>query len=263
MGINIYIYSTCCPAGSAIDFNKIFAIFFTKPKRKFASPFSFVYNKTMSKIYLSAEAEECVRDTLSSQGHQIINIVPSPLVDRRIASHADLFFCDLGQLLFHGEPSRLGRLYPKDIPYNACSTGKYFIHNLKYTDPLLHSEAKKLGQIFIHVAQGYARCSCLPVDADSVITADLGIASACRRAGLHVLTIRTGHILLPGFSSGFIGGAAGRIGTQIFFSRRSSLPSGQPGDHRFHKGTGARMGQLSGISSYRYRFSPGREEFSL
>ena len=171
----------------------------------------------MSKIYLSAEAEECVRDTLSSQGHQIINIVPSPLVDRRIASHADLFFCDLGQLLFHGEPSRLGRLYPKDIPYNACSTGKYFIHNLKYTDPLLHSEAKKLGQIFIHVAQGYARCSCLPVDADSVITADLGIASACRRAGLHVLTIRTGHILLPGFSSGFIGGAAGRIGTQIFF----------------------------------------------
>ena len=171
----------------------------------------------MSKIYLSELAQEPFLRYLLSKGHTIEKIPSYPHICSGISSHADLFFCDLGGRLFRGDPLRVGASYPADIPYNACSTGRYFIHNLKYTDPLLLETARKSGQILIHVSQGYARCSCLPINETSVITADRGIAAACRKSGLDVLLIETGHILLPGYPWGFIGGTAGKIGKEILF----------------------------------------------
>lgn len=171
----------------------------------------------MSKIYLSELAQEIFLQYLASNGHKIKKIPSYKHVCPWISSHADLFLCDLGGRLFYGNPRRVGAAYPQDILYNACSTGKYFIHNLKYTDPFLLVKAQEAKQTLIHVSQGYARCSCLPIDENSVITADHGIAAACRKAGLDVLHIEKGHVLLPGYPWGFIGGTAGKVGKEILF----------------------------------------------
>ena len=146
-------------------------------------------------------------------------ILPLPQLEQAIADHPDLTLCSLGpgMPVFRGQSSCLRAGYPKDVPYNACCTGRYFIHNLKYTASELLHTAKSAGLALIDVRQGYARCSCLPVTEDAVITADHGMAEACRSAGLQVLEVTTGHVELPGYPYGFIGGCAGRVGDMIIF----------------------------------------------
>jgi len=63
----------------------------------------------------------------------------------------------------------------------------------------------------VDVPQGYTRCCCLPVDDTSFITSDRGIEKALTAAGADVLLIEKGHIELPGFEYGFIGGCAGHV----------------------------------------------------
>ena len=73
-------------------------------------------------------------------------------------------------------------------------------------DGNIREETKIIG-----VRQGYCRCMCLPVDNDSFITSDEGIAKALEAQGAGVLLIEKGHIKLRGFEYGFIGGTAGNI----------------------------------------------------
>lgn len=184
----------------------------------------------MSKIYISARASRAMIEYLTDFGHQVCQVQPLPQLEQAIADHPDLQLCSFGagKPVFHGKTSRIGRGYPADVPYNACCTGRYFIHNLKYTAPELLDAAKEEGLEPLHVPQGYARCSCLPVDETSIITADRGISAACRKSGLTVLEITPGHIDLPGYSYGFIGGCAGRIGDTILF--HGSLADHPDGD---------------------------------
>ena len=211
----------------------------------------FAYTYAMSKIYISELASPELIEYLVAEGHelavvgdgsskfdnsfcgdnvrstkfdnqpQIKRLKPAENVDSTISCHPDILHCHLaGGKVFHGDMDRLGTKYPADVLYNACSTGKYFIHNLKHTAPELLAAADDLGLIKIDVAQGYARCSVLPVDENSVITYDRGIAAACaRRAPApDVLLVSPGHIGLPGYATGFIGGTGGRIGDAIVFN---------------------------------------------
>ena len=153
---------------------------------------------------------------------------PIDTVAAPIACHPDIRLCKLGTRdespIFHGNTKRLGFEYPDDVRYNACCTGRYFIHNLKYTAPeLLHAchltvSGSEEVLTTVHVPQGYARCSIVPVTETAIITYDQGITKACRKAGLEVLLIRPGHVLLPGYPEGFIGGTCGRIGNRILFN---------------------------------------------
>lgn len=137
-----------------------------------------------------------------------------------VSCHPDIMYCHLDNgKVFHGNPAQLGPLYPADCIYNACSTGKFFIHNLKITDPSLLALAEDSGLIKIHVSQGYTRCSALPVDENSIITYDQGIARACREQnGPDVLLVHPRHVQLPGYNCGFIGGTGGRVGNEIVFN---------------------------------------------
>ena len=178
-----------------------------------------MYNKPMNRIYISARADRALIDYLAECGHEVCMLPRIPGPDPAIADHPDLVFCSLGpgRPVFHGKISAVSRPYPADVPYNACCTGKYFIHNLKYTAPELLHAAKSAGLTLIDVRQGYSRCSCLPVTEAAVITADWGIAAACGAAGLQVLLVCTGHVELPGYDYGFIGGCGGRVGDSIVF----------------------------------------------
>lgn len=175
------------------------------------------YTYSMSNIYVSETAHPILAAHLESLGHQVISVKKTNCTYDPVSSHPDIYMCGMGpeQPVFFGVPKNLGRRYPANIIYNAACTGKFFIHNLKYTDSALLKQAKKMAKI--HVPQGYAKCNAVIVDETSIITSDQGIYKACLDK-LDVLLISPGHVRLSGFPYGFLGGASGRIGDEIFFN---------------------------------------------
>ena len=63
----------------------------------------------------------------------------------------------------------------------------------------------------IHVNQGYAKCNVALLNDHAFITSDPSITDVCKIHGFDVLQIQPGHIELPGYSTGFIGGCCGLI----------------------------------------------------
>ena len=184
----------------------------------------------MKKVYLSNAVHPALTSYLTQQGYAIELVKHESTTYSPVNTHPDIFMCRFGvwekPQIFPGNPEKLTPKYPGNIIYNAVCTGKYFIHNLKYTDPEVLAAAKTWkgalcgsaesdhpsgGLTLVDVPQGYTRCCCLPVDDTSFITSDHGIEKALTNAGADVLLIEKGHIQLPGFDYGFIGGCAGHI----------------------------------------------------
>lgn len=175
----------------------------------------------MKKVYLSNAAHPALTSYLTKLGYAIELVYHEGVTYDPVSSHPDIFMCRLGvwekPQIFPGNPEKLTSKYPGNIIYNAVCTEKYFIHNLKHTDPELMTAA--LGSAhypnakptLVDVPQGYTRCCCLPVDDTSFITSDEGIAKTLASTSADVLLIEKGHIELPGFDYGFIGGCAGHI----------------------------------------------------
>lgn len=103
--------------------------------------------------------------------------------------------------------------YPYEARLNAVKIGSRLIANPRFLDQAVLRFCG--GTEVIPVHQGYARCSCAVVDENSLITADAGIARAALSAGMDVLKIESGGVILPGFRYGFIGGACGKIGKNL------------------------------------------------
>ncbi|MDO8602899.1 MAG: radical SAM protein [Candidatus Omnitrophota bacterium] len=101
--------------------------------------------------------------------------------------------------------------YPADIIYDACSLGKSII---RY-DGKIEKHIERLSAKFIKVKQGYAKCSIAPVDGESIITSDKSINDVW---GKNSLLVTPGHIKLPGYDTGFIGGASGVHKDKVFFT---------------------------------------------
>lgn len=176
----------------------------------------------MNTIYLSRSVNLLLHSYLIGLGYRCTMVERSPFLPSGIASHPDLFMCKLGcrpdSPVFLGERKYPKSPYPYDVRYNAACTGKYFIHNLAVTDSVLRKTADEMGLIPIHVKQGYTKCNIVVLDENSVITSDSGIHKKLNRyADIDCLLIGPGHVALPGFASGFIGGASGRVGDQIVF----------------------------------------------
>lgn len=151
-----------------------------------------------------------------------------PWVDPRVAGHGDLMVQPVGedtwiaesgiyplvsglmksygQQVICGEASP-GRNYPEEARYDGLLLGKKFFHNPRCTDQKVKEYLEQQGIRFIAVKQGYASCACGVAAPDRVITADHGMADCLEREGIHVLRISSGGIALPGYESGFIGGA--------------------------------------------------------
>lgn len=199
----------------------------------------------MSIIFLSENANELLKKYLKDKGHHICEIKRTNAVYDAVSTHADIYLCplscglvvaqeqcdrigvqleelvgsaELNEPVYWVGSSPLGFKYPENIKYNAVQMGKHFIHNLKYTDKLLLGMAKRLGLNMISVKQGYTKCNLVVVDDQSAITSDVGLAKALRSNGIDVLIVTPGHVLLEGFSYGFLGGASGRIGDEILFN---------------------------------------------
>lgn len=176
--------------------------------------------------------------SLESLGIGLIKTEQHPDLYDAIAYHPDIFLHHTGgnriiyapntptslllQLSKHGLDLTMGetvlsRKYPADIAYNAARVGRFYFHNLKYTDPVLRMTFDRLGLEPIDIRQGYAKCSISVVDEYSIITADMGIAKAAEKKGLEVLLIGAVQgIQLQGLDYGFIGGSSGLLDKRIW-----------------------------------------------
>jgi signal recognition particle subunit SEC65 len=105
--------------------------------------------------------------------------------------------------------------YPEDVIYDACSLGESII---RY-DGKIEKHIENLKAKFIKVKQGYVKCSIVPVDEKSIITSDKDIYDECNVGAIsdRPLLIRPGYIKLPGYKTGFIGGASGVHNSKVFF----------------------------------------------
>ncbi len=187
----------------------------------------------MSLIHISQYAYEEVLDALRGEGHEIAPEGPKQAVSEPISAHPDIFLCKLGAAprspVFRGNADLLSPEYPKDVLYNAVVTEKFLICNTNTVSEDLASAAQAHYPdiVSIHVQQGYSKCSMVVVDERHFITEDEGIFRALQKynktrpddsPAAECLLVEPGHVDLPGYKRGFIGGASGRIVDEIWFN---------------------------------------------
>ncbi|WP_130864351.1 DUF6873 family GME fold protein [Bacilliculturomica massiliensis] len=170
-------------------------------------------------VYYSQEIYPQVKACISRfPGAVPAEIRPSALTYAAVASHADLYCCALGDRILTGVPA--GPDYPLNTGFCGVQLGEFFVHNLRFTAPEVRSEVKRLGLTEINVRQGYTKCGLVVVNGGrkpAVITSDRGLEKALAPYPIDVLTVSTGHVLLPGFPYGFLGGASGLLGHTVLF----------------------------------------------
>ena len=111
----------------------------------------------------------------------------------------------------------IGPDYPDDILFNVLCMEHDLFGFLPNVSKKVVEAARRSGYRLHNIRQGYARCSACAVGPKALITADPGLADACRQAETDVLLIRPGFIELPGLSQGFIGGCSGSVGDDLVF----------------------------------------------
>lgn len=180
-------------------------------------------------------------EALSSLGYSVIKMPPSSILPHPMCTHTDmLVFVGFGYLFTHRSyydqnfelvnkicnerglcaiisDEELGSSYPDDVLFNAVSVGDKLICNKKYISKHILEKAQNSGCEVICVKQGYTKCSTCVVDDNAIITADIGIHMAATSHGIDSLLIEQGHISLPPYEYGFIGGASGGCDDNIYF----------------------------------------------
>lgn len=166
--------------------------------------------------------------SLKALGVEVMWLPDDPQIDPRLAGHADLLvFAANGQavvaegiylhiakkLTYRGYTVQISKgrdaVYPRDAGLCLCDTGRYLIYNPKTADP--YAMKAVTDRQLIPVSQGYTKCAVCAVNDHSIITADAGVSSASKSAGMNVLDITAGYVSLEGFNYGFIGGASFKL----------------------------------------------------
>ena len=107
----------------------------------------------------------------------------------------------------------LGGEYPYDVRFNAFEINGTLFGRLA-------SLSDRISDLFdnkVNVNQGYAKCSTAILPDSALITADRGIANAAVSNGIDALCVSPGGIILPGYDTGFIGGASFSYGDTLYF----------------------------------------------
>ena len=112
----------------------------------------------------------------------------------------------------------LSRNYPEDIAYNVARIGRYAVHNIKHTDQVLKYYLEEAGIEFIHVNQGYTKCSVASVSDNKALTSDFLIHEKLIAYNIDCMYINPKLVYLEGYDNGFIGGSIGLINEKVFLS---------------------------------------------
>ncbi len=173
----------------------------------------------MRRVYVSALTFEAVKEHLRGLGFQVREIDPDPRYGSGEAAHPDLRMCETGGAVLRRGAPPSSPAYPDNASMCALVLDGFLVHRLDITDAVILQYCRERGFREIHVNQGYTKCSCVRVDGRSVITSDPGVYAALAGVPeLSVLKVRPGFVSLPGYGTGFIGGASGRVGDEVVFN---------------------------------------------
>ncbi len=182
--------------------------------------------------YVSQNADKKIIDALKQEGFEIVALAPFNSLAHPVDTHADMLFCAIDDILFmHRDytceikgfdkvikiEEPMSEKYPNDVLLNIAIVGRHVFANTKFASKTVLEYLESNGFSVHHVAQGYAHCSTCIVSDRAVITADLGIAEVACKNGIDVLKIESGHISLPPYEYGFIGGSCGSYKDKIYF----------------------------------------------
>ena len=192
------------------------------------------------------------RDALAALCAEVLLLPPAEGMDPRVASHPDMLMMAIGRDVvvpaFYASRADVrpildtlrdqcgirvmttekipGDSYPHDVVCNALMYGGKLYGKLSALAPEILQLADADGIEAVDVAQGYAGCSALACR-DILLTADSSIRSAISERGGNVLLLSPGGIDLPGYDTGFIGGAGGYAdGHAVFFGDVRRHPDG-------------------------------------
>ena len=191
--------------------------------------------------FLDCRASEQEKEVLIRSGLTVVPLPPLASLPAPVASHPDmLVFLARGALVtrarYYRENRDLfddflarrpdvrliltadegGRDYPADVALNAFLCGGGLFSNTSATAPEIIALARAQGYAPVRVKQGYASCSALVLCEEHLVTADPTIARAAEARGITVTHVGPGDIDLPGYDSGFIGGACGVWNKTLF-----------------------------------------------
>lgn len=190
-----------------------------------------------------------IRLALEQWGIHVVAVSAHPDLSPPVAAHPDMVLHHLGggeMLVAGGMPELEGELaslgfgvvvcdealsadYPGDVLLNCFALGGSLYCRPRSTARQLIQWHREHGTMIRAVNQGYAKCSTCLVDSHSIITADPAIGQAAEAAGLEVLLITPGHIQLPGYQYGFVGGCCGLLASDVlaFTGELSRHPDGE------------------------------------
>ena len=115
----------------------------------------------------------------------------------------------------HKLPSCVSSPYPSDIKLNVKIIGNHILCNQRHTSDSVLDFAKRNHYKIIHCNQGYAACSSILLDNNSILTDDKSIYNCCASNGINSNEVSIGSIKLKGYDYGFIGGCCGMIDKNI------------------------------------------------
>lgn len=203
-------------------------------------------------IAVIGQGADFYRESLAALCDTVLVLPPARGMDPRVASHPDMLMTVVGRdvvvpasyaaredvepildTLRHRCGVRVitaekspGDMYPHDVVCNALLFGGCLYGKLSALAPEILRLAEEIGIATADVAQGYAGCSALACG-DLLLTADPSIKEAVTDRGGEVLSLFPGGIDLPGYDTGFIGGAGGYVdGYAVFFGDVHRHPDG-------------------------------------
>ncbi len=187
------------------------------------------------KLIISDEMPAYLRSALTKRGFTLLPLPSCPDLDGPVSCHPDMLlfkhsdtvvttkeYYGIARELFDAIKNEVKislteekheKKYPGDILLNALYHGGKLYGYKKFLSRKL---LQKFAENVVDVKQGYAHCSCCKVG-DGVITSDPSLSLALRNNGVDVLTVTPGHITLPGYDCGFIGGASFEDESNVYF----------------------------------------------
>ncbi|MFH0864754.1 MAG: hypothetical protein V1904_01065 [Bacteroidota bacterium] len=165
---------------------------------------------------------------------ELVLLETKGITEESISGHPDIFICCANEKIIVAPniPAEVKKIlakknipyieggkhvgidYPEAAHYNAVVINKAIIHRIDITDKRILETCKNYK--LIEVAQGFTRCSLLPVDSRHFITSDEGIHKTLIELGYTVLKVSVNGIILKGHPHGFFGGACGVTENKIF-----------------------------------------------
>ena len=195
--------------------------------------------KTLSLVGNLTRKDEA--EALEGLGYSVVKMPPFVSLPHPMAAHTDMIlFLGFGCLFTHRDyysenakvidlicherglekiisEEALGDSYPHNVLFNCALVGNKLICNPKYISRHILAVAQNNGCELISTKQGYAKCSTCVVSDNAIITSDRGIHKSATSCGIDSLLIDAGHVSLPPYEYGFIGGASGTNEDEIYF----------------------------------------------